>query len=59
MTPTEDPIVDRLPDGRVLCAGFRGHGFKFAPVVAAAAAELALGRVPSTDLSPFRLPTAP
>ena len=56
MTPTEDPIVDRLPDGRVVCAGFSGHGFKFAPVVAAAAAELALGRAPSVGLRPFRLP---
>jgi len=57
MTPTEDPIVDRLADGRVVCAGFSGHGFKFAPVVAAAAAELALDRPPSVDLSPFRLTT--
>jgi glycine/D-amino acid oxidase-like deaminating enzyme len=45
------------PDGRVVCAGFSGHGFKFAPVVAAAAAEFALGRPPSVDLGPFRLTT--
>ena len=55
MTPTEDPVVDRLDDGLVVCAGFSGHGFKFAPVVAAAAAELAVGREPSVDLGPFRL----
>jgi sarcosine oxidase len=55
MTPTEDPVVDRLDDGVVVCAGFSGHGFKFAPVVAAAAAELATGREPSVDLRPFRL----
>lgn len=55
MTPTEDPVVDRLDDGAVVCAGFSGHGFKFAPVVAAAAGELAAGREPSVDLGPFRL----
>jgi glycine/D-amino acid oxidase-like deaminating enzyme len=55
MTPTEDPVVDRLDDGVVVCAGFSGHGFKFAPVVAAAAAELAVGRDPSVELRPFRL----
>jgi len=55
MTPTEDPIVDRRDDGVVVCAGFSGHGFKYAPVVAAAAAELAMGRDPSVDLRPFRL----
>ena len=55
MTATEDPVVDRLDDGLVVCAGFSGHGFKFAPVVAAAAAELAVGREPSVDLGPFRL----
>jgi glycine/D-amino acid oxidase-like deaminating enzyme len=55
MTPTEDPVVDRLDSGVVVCAGFSGHGFKFAPVVAVAAAELAIGRRPSVDLGPFRL----
>ena len=54
MTPTEDPVVDRLDDGRVLCAGFSGHGFKFAPVLAPAVAEFALGHEPSSDLRPFR-----
>lgn len=55
MTPTEDPVVDRLDDGVVVCAGFSGHGYKFAPIVAAAAAELAAGRDPSVELRPFRL----
>ncbi len=55
MTPTGNPIVDRLDNGVVVCAGFSGHGFKFAPVVAAAAAELAVGREPSVDLKLFRL----
>ena len=50
MTPTEDPVIERLPDGRVVCAGFSGHGFKFAPVVSAAVAEWALGGEPVFDL---------
>ncbi len=54
MTATENPIVDYLPDGRFVCAGFSGHGFKFAPVVAAAGAELMLGREVDIDLAPFR-----
>lgn len=53
MTPTEDPVVDRLDDGRIVCAGFSGHGFKFAPVLAPAVAEFALGHEPSSDLRAF------
>ena len=53
MTPTEDPVIDRLEDGRIVCAGFSGHGFKFAPVLAAAVAEFAMGTQPSVDLRPF------
>ncbi len=37
LTPTEAPIVDRIGERTVVCAGFSGHGFKFAPTVAAAA----------------------
>ena len=33
LTPTEAPIVDRLDERTVVCAGFSGHGFKFAPTV--------------------------
>ena len=54
MTPTEDPVIDRLDDGRIVCAGFSGHGFKFAPVLAPAVAEFALGHEPSSDLRSFR-----
>ena len=54
MTPTEDPVIDRLADGRIVCAGFSGHGFKFAPVLAPAVAEFALGHEPSSDLRSFR-----
>ena len=53
MTPTEDPVIDRLEDGRIVCAGFSGHGFKFAPVLAAAVAEFAMEMPPSVDLRPF------
>ena len=57
-TPTEAPIVDRLGERTVVCAGFSGHGFKFAPTVAAAAADLVLGRTPEVELAPFRFPRA-
>jgi glycine/D-amino acid oxidase-like deaminating enzyme len=56
LTPSEAPIVDRIGERTVLCAGFSGHGFKFAPTVAAAAADLVLGRTPEIDLAPFRFP---
>ena len=55
MTANEDPIVTRLDDRTVVCAGFSGHGFKFSPVVAAAAADLLLGRVPAIPLDRFGL----
>jgi glycine/D-amino acid oxidase-like deaminating enzyme len=56
LTPTEAPIVDRLDQHTVVCAGFSGHGFKFALPVAAAAADLVLGREPKVSLVPFRWP---
>jgi glycine/D-amino acid oxidase-like deaminating enzyme len=44
MTPDEDFIVDRHPEfaNVVFAAGFSGHGFKFAPLVAVALADLLL-----------------
>jgi sarcosine oxidase len=44
MTPDEHFIVDRHPEFRnlVFAAGFSGHGFKFAPAIGEALAELAL-----------------
>lgn len=44
MTPDEHFIVDRHPNdpGVVLAAGLSGHGFKFAPVLGEALADLAL-----------------
>jgi monomeric sarcosine oxidase len=43
MTPDEDFIIDRHPTypNVVFAAGFSGHGFKFAPVVGEALADLA------------------
>jgi monomeric sarcosine oxidase len=42
MTPDENFIVDRHPEFKnvVFAAGFSGHGFKFAPVIAVALADL-------------------
>lgn len=43
MTPDENFIVDRHPqfNSVVFAAGFSGHGFKFAPLIGAALADLA------------------
>jgi glycine/D-amino acid oxidase-like deaminating enzyme len=40
MTPDDDFIVDRHPEHSnvVFAAGYSGHGFKFAPVIAVALA---------------------
>ena len=42
MTPDEDFIVDRHPEfsNVVFATGFSGHGFKFAPLIAVALADL-------------------
>lgn len=44
LTPDGHFVVDRHPqhDRVILCGGFSGHGFKFAPVIGEIAAELAL-----------------
>lgn len=44
MTPDEDFIVDHHPEFRnvVFATGFSGHGFKFAPVIAQALADMLL-----------------
>jgi sarcosine oxidase len=44
MTPDDDFIVDRHPAFKnvVFAAGFSGHGFKFAPLIAVALADLLL-----------------
>jgi len=44
LTPDEHFVIDRHPGHRnlILCGGFSGHGFKFAPVVGEIGADLAL-----------------
>jgi glycine/D-amino acid oxidase-like deaminating enzyme len=44
MTPDNHFVVDRHPEqpGLAYAAGFSGHGFKFAPVIGEALADLAL-----------------
>ena len=44
MTPDEDFIVDHHPKFKnvIFAAGFSGHGFKFAPLIAVALADLAM-----------------
>jgi len=44
LTPDEHFVVDRHPQHPrlILCGGFSGHGFKFAPVMGEIAADLAL-----------------
>ena len=41
-TPDDGFIIDSIGGGLFLAAGFSGHGFKFAPVIGRAAAELLL-----------------
>jgi len=57
-TPDRLPIMDLISgiEGLFICAGFSGHGFKLAPAVGAAMAELVLdGQASSIDISPLRL----
>jgi len=44
LTPDGDFVIDRDPHHAnvILCGGFSGHGFKFAPVIGEIAADLAL-----------------
>ncbi|MEN3369267.1 MAG: sarcosine oxidase [Verrucomicrobiota bacterium] len=44
LTPDANFVVDRHPDhpNLILCGGFSGHGFKFAPVIGEIGADLAL-----------------
>lgn len=44
LTPDGHFVIDRHPDYSrlILCGGFSGHGFKFAPVIGEIAADLAL-----------------
>jgi hypothetical protein len=43
MTPDHEFVLDALPNGRVfVCSACSGHGFKFAPLVGAVMADLAI-----------------
>ena len=58
ITPDWHPILDRVEgiDGLYCAAGFSGHGFKLAPMVGEAMAELVLeGRAKTVDLTPLRM----
>ncbi|KAL2095354.1 hypothetical protein ACEWY4_010073 [Coilia grayii] len=57
VTPDHHFVLDQHPSHRniIIGVGFSGHGFKFAPVVGKLLCELSLGKVPSYDLSPFRI----
>ncbi len=60
-TPDGDFVIDRSPlDPRVILASpCSGHGFKFAPAIGEALADLVLDREPVLDLSPFSLARFP
>jgi sarcosine oxidase len=55
-TPDEEFVIDRHPaaPGVAFASACSGHGFKFAPLVGDALADLVLGSPPAWDLSPFR-----
>ena len=56
VTPDQRPILDEIPgiDGLYVAAGFSGTGFKTAPAVGAAMAELiTTGAAKIVDVSPF------
>lgn len=56
-TKDGDFLVDRLPDASngYLMAGFSGHGFKFAPLLGRAMAQLVVGGKSDLNLHRFRL----
>ena len=56
VTPDELPVIDHVgqPAGLILATGLSGHGFGLGPGVGYLAAQLALGREPMVDTTPFR-----
>ena len=56
MTPDGDFILDRLPGAPqiIVASPCSGHGFKFAPVIGQALADLAAGEATRHDMSRFR-----
>ncbi|XP_057295582.1 peroxisomal sarcosine oxidase-like isoform X2 [Hydractinia symbiolongicarpus] len=57
LTPDRDFIIDVHPKYQniVIGAGFSGTGFKMAPATGNILADLALGRIPSYDISKFKM----
>lgn len=57
MAPDEDFVIDRAPGHEriILASPCSGHGFKFAPAIGQALADLALTGKTSFDLSRFRI----
>ena len=55
MSPDHNAIVGATeePGGFIYATGFSGHGFQQGPVIGEHLAELALGRTPTFDLTPF------
>ena len=54
-TADRDFILDRMPDGLIVGAGFSGHGFKFGPLIGRLLAQMALGIQPEFDLTRFAM----
>jgi sarcosine oxidase subunit beta len=57
-TPDSHPIMDRVDgvDGLYICTGFSGHGFKLAPAVGIAMADMILeGESKAIDISSLRM----
>lgn len=56
-TPDEHFIVDRHPAHRnvIVASPCSGHGFKFAPAIGEALADLAMEKAPRFELAPFAL----
>jgi sarcosine oxidase len=52
-TPDEDFLIGSHPSGVMLCTGFSGHGFKFAPLVGRLCAQLLCGEPTDVDVSRF------
>lgn len=57
MTPDGDFILDRLPlhPNIIVASPCSGHGFKFAPAIGEAVADLLIGTTPASDISRFRI----
>uniref|UniRef100_A0A671KUM2 Peroxisomal sarcosine oxidase n=1 Tax=Sinocyclocheilus anshuiensis TaxID=1608454 RepID=A0A671KUM2_9TELE len=57
VTPDRNFVLDSHSTygNTIIGAGFSGYGFKFGPIIGKLLSQLAMGQVPSYDLSPFRI----